>query len=130
MDRRVGTFLPRSLASTWEGSLTLQSLEMFKGQRQAWLLPACVQRGRRFAVMKPRAGPRAAGKHAVLLLARLLCEGHPLLDPGEGRPRGVRRRAGRELPGRRGPSPQLTVRRAPAGGAEPRWLADPEAPSL
>lgn len=32
--------------------------------------------------MKPRGGIRAAGKHAVLLLPRLLCEGDPLPDPG------------------------------------------------
>lgn len=80
--------------------------------------------------MKPRGGIRAAGKHAVLLLPRLLCEGDPCWTQGPGRPRGVRRREGRELPRRRGPSPQLTARRAPAGRAGPRWSAEPEAPSL
>lgn len=89
---------------------------MFKGQRQAWLLPACVQRGREVCGDEPRGGPRAAGKHAVLLLPRPL-RGTPPCWTQERADPGACGGVGESCSGRRGPSPQLTAA-GPAGRAE------------
>lgn len=87
----------------------LQLLEMFVGQRQAWLPPPCLRpEGRRCAVMKPRGGigqrantPSSAargdpgGPGGGADPGRPLCgpgarltRGDPLVDSGAGQTRG------------------------------------------